>query len=326
VDEVPTPAPGPGEVLVRVDTVGICGTDVHITQGLFPATPPAVLGHEFSGIVAGVGPGVSPARLGQPVACDISSHCLACAECRDGRWNRCQNARKASGAFAEYALVPADSALPVPPGLALAVAALTEPASCCLSGVEMVPLPPDAVVLVIGGGIMGLFTLLFARTHGARTIILSDPLPARREMARRLGADLVHDPAGPDLGDLVRQATAGRGVHLACEAVGQPALLGLAARVTRPRGTVLMIGVHPQGSRFPADLYDFHYRELRLAGAFGRGSAFARALALLPTLPLEGLVTARFPLERIDDAIAAATEGRGVKTVVGPGPATPAAG
>lgn len=83
-----------------------------MTQGLFPASPPAVLGHEFSGVIAGAG--VSPERVGEMVACDISSYCLECVECRDGRWSRCVKARKASGAFAEYAVVPADCALPVP--------------------------------------------------------------------------------------------------------------------------------------------------------------------------------------------------------------------
>ena len=318
IDRVPDPVPGPGEVVVRVDTAGICGTDVHITQGLFPATPPAVLGHEFSGVVAAVGPGLPRERVGEAVACDISSHCRACVECRDGRWNRCLNARKASGAFAEFAVLPADCALAVPPALDLGTAALTEPASCCLSGMEMVAMPPDAVVLVIGGGLMGLFTLVFAKARGAATALLSDPLPARREMARRLGADLVHDPGREDLGEVVREVTEGRGVHVACEAVGRPELVDLAVRLTRPRGTVLLIGVNPRGSRLGADLYDLHYREIAIRGAFGRGSAFARTLALLPSLGLPPLISARFPLARIDDAMAAATEGRGLKTALAP--------
>ena len=318
VDEAPDPTPGPGEVVVRVDTVGICGTDVHITQGLFPATPPAVLGHEFSGRVAAVGPGVDLRRVGEAVACDISSHCLDCEECRSGRWNRCLRGRKASGAFAELAVVPADCAHPLPPSLDLATASLTEPASCCLSGIELAAPPPGATVLVIGGGVMGLLTLVFARTHGAGLTILSDPLPDRRAMALRLGADVAHDPGAEDLADRVRALTGGRGVHLACEAVGKPALVGRAMEVTRPRGTVLLIGVNPPGSALPADLYDLHFREIVLRGAFGRGDAFARALHRLPGLGLEALITTRFPLHQVADAMAAASEGRGVKTALRP--------
>jgi threonine dehydrogenase-like Zn-dependent dehydrogenase len=319
LDTVPDPRPGPGEVIVRVDTVGICGTDVHITQGLFPATPPAVLGHEFSGVVVDVGAGVSPQRVGEAVACDISSNCQACVECRAGRWNRCVHARKASGAFAELAVVPADCAHPVPAGLDLATAALTEPASCCLVGVEMAALPPqDSVVVVIGGGIMGLFTLAFARAHGARHAILSDPVPARRAMARRLGAGRVVDPGAEDLGEVVRAATDGRGAHAVFEAVGKPELLGLAVGLARPRGAVVMIGVHPPGSRLPADLYDLHWREIVLRGAFGRGDAYARTLARLPELRLPALISARYPLARVDEALAAAADGRGVKTALTP--------
>jgi threonine dehydrogenase-like Zn-dependent dehydrogenase len=261
---------------------------------------------------------VSPERIGEAVACDISSHCLDCVECRDGRWNRCVHARKASGAFADYALVPADCAHRVPPGLDLPTAALTEPASCCLSGVELAAPPRGAAVLVIGAGVMGLFTLVFARTHGAGLTIVSDPLPERRAMARRLGADVVHDPGAEDLGDRVRALTGGRGVHLACEAVGKPELVGAAVAVTRPRGTVLLVGVNPPGSRLPVDLYDLHYREVVLRGAFGRGTAFARTLGLLPGLGLEALITTRYSLDQVTAAMAAAATGRGVKTVLAP--------
>jgi L-iditol 2-dehydrogenase len=319
LDVVADPDPGPGEVIVRVDTVGICGTDVHITQGLFPATPPAILGHEFGGIVMAVGEGVSPARVGEAVACDLTTHCLVCVECRAGRWNRCVHARRTSGAFAELAVVPAASALPLPPGLGLGAASFAEPAACCLSGIEMTAPPPDAVVLVIGGGVMGLLTLALARDRGVRTTIVSDPRPARREAALRLGADLVHDPGERDLLGLVREVSDGAGVHLACEAVGKPELVGLAVGVTRPRGTVLLIGVNPPGSRLPADLYDLHFREIVVRGAFGRGDAFARALTYLPRLRLDGLITGRYPLERVSEAMAAAARGDGVKTAVCPG-------
>lgn len=318
LDEVPDPAPGPGEVVVRVDTVGICGTDVHITQGLFPATPPAVLGHEFSGTIAAVGPDVSRARRGEAVACDITSHCLACVECREGRWNRCVHARKASGALAEYARVPADCALALPPGLDLATASLTEPASCALSGLEAVAMPPGAVAVVIGGGVIGLFAAAFAKARGAATVLLSDPIAARREMARQLGADLVNDPTRQDLGELVRSVTEGRGAHVVCEAVGKPELVARAIALARPRGTVIMLGVNPRGSTLPSDLYDLHYREITLRGAFGRGSAFARALQLLSSLSLAGIITVRYPLERVSEAFAAAAEGRGVKTAISP--------
>ena len=131
---------------------------------------------------------------------------------------------------------------------------------------------------------MGLLTLALARARGAGTAILSDPVASRRELARRLGADLTVDPTrrGPRA-RWWHGATGGRGVDVACEAVGKPELLGRRpSRLTRPRGVVQLVGVCPKGSTLPADLFDFHFRELTLPGAYGRGTAFRRVLPLLP--------------------------------------------
>ena len=318
VEQRPDPAPGPGQVVVKVDTVGVCGTDVHITQGLFPATPPQILGHEFSGTVVAVGAGVPKSRIGEPVACDISSHCGECENCRTWNVSRCEKAERSTGAFAEYSVVPAQSAHRLPPALPLELGALTEPASCCLSGVEMLDIPEDAVALVIGAGIMGLFTIAFLKSHGARTVISSEPVASRRDMARQLGADILNDPAKENLGETVRRATNGRGVHIAVEVVGKPQLVAKALDLTRPRGDVLMIGVSNKGTTLPYDLYDLHYREVRLRGAFGRGNAFARTVHELPKLNLSGVISARYPLERVYDAVRDSGEGKGIKLVVKP--------
>ncbi|MBI4220791.1 MAG: alcohol dehydrogenase catalytic domain-containing protein, partial [Chloroflexi bacterium] len=139
IEDKPDPSPGPGQVVVRVDTVGVCGTDVHITQGLFPATAPSVLGHEFSGTIAATGKGVPRRRVGEKVVCDITSHCGKCTNCREWTISRCENTQRSGGALAEFSLVPSQSAHRLPEGLDLETAALTEPASCCLSGSEMWP-------------------------------------------------------------------------------------------------------------------------------------------------------------------------------------------
>ena len=317
IDEVPDPVPGPGEVLLEVETVGICGTDVHITQGLFPATPPAVLGHEFAGVIVDAGDESDRARIGQLVVSNLSKVCGDCVECNDGRVHRCVNGGRIPGAYAEYVAVPAEVTFPVPGGLEPEIAALTEPASCCLSGVEATHFPEDAVAVVIGGGVMGLFSMAFARLQGATTI-LSEPVASRREMAKQMGADIVHDPGESDLKDVVYDATGGRGAHVAIEAVGKPELIARCIELTRPRGSVLIIGVAPEGSTLPYDLYDFHFREITLRGAFGRGGVFEKTLGLLPELNLDGIISDRFPLSRIADGIAASAEGRGVKFAIRP--------
>jgi L-iditol 2-dehydrogenase len=320
LDEAPDPAPGPGQVVVDVVAAGICGTDIHATQGLFPWTPPLIMGHEYSGVVRAVGRGVSRRLIGRAVACEPSFGCGSCLHCRNGRISQCVGATRVGG-FAERAALPVSCVHPLPRGLDPVTAALAEPAACCLSGLEMFAMPRRATVVVMGGGIMGLLTMVLARRRGAGRLILSDPLEERREIARRLGAHVVVDPTRERLADRVMQLTGGRGAEVVCEAVGKPELVAEALALVRPTGVLQLVGVNPKGSRMPLDLYDVHFREIRLHGAYGRGTAFRRALALLPKLGVKRLIGARFPLPRIEEAFAHAAAGRGAKTVITPGAA-----
>ena len=320
VDDVPDPAPGPGQALVAVRAAGICGTDVHATQGLFPWTPPLVMGHEYTGVVEDVGRGVSKRLIGRAVACEPSYGCGRCAECKEERISQCAKATRVGG-FAERVALPLANLHPLPSGLDPVTAAMTEPASCCLAGLEQFAMPRGATVLVIGGGIMGLLTMVLAKRRGAKRLILSDPLEERRTMARRVGATVVIDPTRESLRERVLALTGQRGADVVCEAVGKPELVAEALTLVRPMGVLQLVGVNPKGSQLPLDLFDVHYREISIHGAFGRGRSFRRALKLMPTLGVKALVTARFPLEKIEDAFAHATAGRGVKTII-----TPAAG
>jgi threonine dehydrogenase-like Zn-dependent dehydrogenase len=322
LDDVPEPTPGPGQVLIGIHTAGICGSDVHATQGLFPLSAPRVMGHEYSGTVLAAGRGISRSLVGRAVACEPNYGCGACGACRDGRISQCQEAVRVGG-FAERVVLPRHCVHALPEGLDPATAALAEPAACCLEGLEMARLRRGASVVVIGGGIMGLPTLALAKARGAGTAILSDPVLSRREAAGRLGADITVDPTAENLAQVVDRATGGRGVDLACEAVGKPELLAAAARLVRPRGVVQLVGVCPKGSTLPVDLFDFHFRELTLTGAYGRGTAFRRVLPLLTRIGAGSLVTDRYPLERIADAFAHAAAGRGLKTAITPGAASP---
>ena len=233
------------------------------------------------------------------MACEPSYGCGECAECKEGRVSQCPRCTRVGG-FAEHVALPVSALHPLPRGLDPVTAAMTEPAACCLAGLEMYRMPRDASVLVIGGGIMGLLTMVLARRRGARRLWLSDPT---RESLR----------------ERVMALTRGRGADVVCEAVGKPALVAEALTLVRPTGVVQLVGVNPKGSTLPLDLWDVHFREVRLHGAFGRGTAFRRALALMPKLGVKRLVTARFPLDRIEEAFAHATAGRGVKTVITPG-------
>ena len=317
IDEAPEPAAKPGWVVVDVHAAGICGTDIHATQGLFPWTPPLVLGHEYTGVVREVGRGVSRRLVGTAVGCEPSYGCGKCAECAEGRISQCPGATRVGG-FAERVALPAACVHPLPRGLDPVTAALTEPAACCLSGLEQFRMPKNATVVVVGGGIMGLLTMAIARVRGAKRLILSDPIEDRRHAAKKLGATVVVDPTRESLRERVMALTKGRGADVVCEAVGKPELVAETMALTRPTGYFQLVGVNPKGSALPLDLFDVHFREIRIGGAFGRGTAYRRALALMPKLRAKPLVTARFPLEKIGDAFAHATAGRGAKTVITP--------
>lgn len=318
LNEVPDLVPASDQVVVRVDTVGVCGTDVHITQGLFPSTPPAILGHEASGEIVAVGDDVALGRVGERIAMDTTSHCGKCENCRTWSFSRCENSVKSSGFFAEYAVLPSQSAHRIPDSMSLETAALTEPASCCLSGVSRLSIPDNAVAVVLGGGVMGLFTLAFLKSHGVETAVMSEPVKARREIAKDLGADVLHDPTESDVNELVRDLTDGRGAHIAAEAVGKAALVAKCAEVLRPRGDALMIGVCPQGAPLPVDLYDFHYKEIRLQGAFGRGDVFSLTPEAISKMKLDGVISGRYDLSGVPQAIADSGAGKGIKFVIKP--------
>ena len=317
LDDVAEPVAGPGQVVVAVHTAGICGTDIHATQGLFPWTPPLVMGHEYTGIVRAVGRGVRGALVGRAVACEPSYGCGECAECDARRVSQCPRCTRVGG-FAERVVLPVSCVHAIPRGLDPVTAAMTEPAACCLAGLEQLRPPRGATVLVIGAGIMGLLTMVLAKRRGARRLIVSDPIEERRQTARRLGATVTIDPTRESLRDRVLELTRGRGADLVCEAVGKPELVAEALALTKPAGALQLVGVNPKGSRLPLDLWDVHYREIRLGGAFGRGTAFRRALGLMPKLGVRKLVTARFPLDKIEDAFAHAAAGHGTKTVITP--------
>ena len=319
-DDVPDPEVHSGFVVVKIDTTGICGTDVHITQGLFPQEPPKILGHEGSGVIVDVGEGVSRERIGQRVVMNHSYHCYECWNCRNWNVSRCEVAPlSTNGFYAEYVALQSSAAIEISDDLDLEAASMTEPASCCLSGVEMLDIPYRATALVIGGGIMGLFTLAFLKSHGVETAVVSEPVKVRREFSKQFGADILHDPNDIALSEVMAEVTDnGRGFDVTAEVVGKPELVANCINVTKPRGQTLMIGVCPKGSPLPVDLYDMHFREIKVIGAFGRGNVFHRVPKELEKLNLKNVISGKYALSDLPEAITASAEGLGVKFTVKP--------
>ena len=318
LDDVPDLNPHEGWVKIKIDTVGICGTDVHITQGLFPATPPQVLGHEGSGIISEVGIGVDKKRIGERVTINTTSNCGNCKNCIDWTISRCENAERSTPFFSEFSLAPDQNAIKIPDDLDLEIACMTEPPSCCLSGVKMLSNLENSRALVIGGGIMGQFCAGFLKTHGAKEVIMSEPIKSRREISKDMNVDILHDPKESNLEEFIDDLTDSKGIDIAIEAVGKPELVDKCIKISKPGGQVLMIGVNPAKSNLKTDLYEMHYREITLKGAFGRGNVFHQTPKALQKLKLTNMISKRYPLNQVEKAIHDSSLGKGIKLVVKP--------
>lgn len=320
IDEVSMPKLEQGLTIVKVDSAGVCGTDVHATQGLFTEwKPPMILGHEFSGVIVEVGRGVPSKRIGERVVCLPQPGCGQCGPCRTWTIGHCERLPRRAGGFAEYTLVDQNAAYRLPENLDLETASMVEPAACALSCVDSLgPQKEGFDALVIGTGLLGLFTVAFLKLRGANKVIASEPHPIRRQMARQFGADILHDPSNSSVEEIVKELTGGTGVHVAAEAVGNPELVAKCVELARPRGHVLMVGVSPRRSPLLIDLFEMHFREISVRGAMGAGNSFGPALDLLPKIDLGGVVGGRHPLEEIASVMQMSAAGNQVKFVIAP--------
>lgn len=242
VKDIPDPIPGPGEIVVSVGRCGICGTDLHMTEGHGYTYPPGTIpGHEFAGEVVAIGKGVESLKIGDRVASLPMTGCGTCRACAEGVPFFCANGmRGLPGAFAQYALATARESVKLPSSLSLADGALIEPLAVGLHGVALAQMSPGARVLVLGAGPIGLGTVFWARRLGAGNIAVSASSRRREQLALAMGADTFLDPQE----DLVAASMAALGgaPDVVFECVGLPGLIEQAVNSVRPRGTVTVLG------------------------------------------------------------------------------------
>lgn len=319
VEDVPTPSPGPGEVLVRVGANTICGTDLRISRGekTSHVELPVILGHETAGHVAGTGTGVEGYEVGAPVAMSPGIPCRRCWECRHDLENMCRNLRlmgySVNGGMAEYMLVPADGVeagclVVASADIASERLALAEPLGCVVCGQRWSSVEPGDVVLVMGAGPIGLLHLQLALISGAQAVIVSQRSEGRRRVAAALGATATVDPTAEDLATVVDEVSDGVGVDSTYVCVGDPELVDEAIGLARDGGRVnLFAGFKGEGrAAISANL--LHYKQVRLTGSSNtRRADFETALRLIEsgrvqTIPL---ITHRFGIGAVEEAIAA---------------------
>jgi L-iditol 2-dehydrogenase len=325
--ELPVPEPGPGELLVRVEACGICGSDRHMFKGEYPTALPVTLGHEFCGIVEDVGAGVTRLRPGERITADPNIACGHCQHCRRGRPNLCDNLTAIGvfrdGGFADYVVVPEGQAVTLPPDLPPLHGAFAEPLACCLHGLDVARIAPGDTVAVIGGGVIGLLMVQLARLAGATNVLLTTRQKPRRELAETLGATHTLDAARDDLvaaivgpGGIVPG-----GVDVVIECAGVPETFAQALALARRGGTVVPFGVTPQGATIAVEPFDLLTRELRIEPAWLNPLTHARAAKLIAdgVLELDRLVTRTVPLVAVPAIVGAAPAFGEIKIVAVPG-------
>ena len=307
VRDIPDPgAPGPGEVRVRVQSVGICGSDVHYYEhgriGDFVLRAPMVLGHEAAGVVEALGEGVESLAPGDTVAMEPGVPCGDCRECMTGRYNLCKDVRfwatpPYDGVLAENVNHPAALAFRLPDHMSTEEGALMEPLAVGVHACERGGVRPGCVVAVNGAGTIGCVTLLAALAYGASQVIVADVVPARLERARELGAAAVVDARSESLAEAVMAATGGRGADVGVECSGHPGGPQTLIDASAPAGRVVLVGMGPQPTSI--DTVAAMVKEVDLATVFRYANAYPTAIELTAAgrVPVAQLVTDRFEFE-----------------------------
>ncbi len=346
VREVEKPAPGPNDVLIRVEACGICGTDHHILTGDHDEVNyPIVPGHELAGEVVETGSDVRHVAVGDLVAVNPNMSCGVCEACLRARPHLCRRmiaiGVNLPGGFAQFVCVPARQALVMAtaaerrgeaglfPPLSAMEAAMLEPTSCCVHGIDMAGIRPGDAVVIQGAGPIGLILLQLARAAGGAPVVVVEPSEQRRQMARELGADAVLSPVeypGDAIVQPVRELTGGEGADVVIEASGHPAAAAVSIALARRGGRVVFFGVQPTDAK-PLEVHPrmIYREELTIVGSFVNPFTDGRARRMLVTrrVKVRPLITHVCGLEAIADAVEAIRQGETGKVMVLPWAETP---
>ena len=339
LEEVPVPSPGPNEILIRVQAASICGTDLHIydwnewaDRRIGAARLPYTFGHEVAGRVVAIGDEVDHPLPGMFVAAETHLFCGHCGLCRTGKPHICQNMRilgvDVDGAFADYLVLPGHNAWVVDARIAPDSASAMEPFGNAVHTVFPPATDPEiatSTVAVLGAGPIGLFAVGICRAAGARTVIAVEPNEFRRDLAKKMGADLLIDPAREDPVDAVLAATDGLGADVVLEMSGVPAVIDQGTRMLQHGGRISLLGLPP--GEVSLDLTEqVIFKEARIYGVTGRElfRSWQQTTTLLATgmVDLSAIITHRFPLESFEEAFDAVAGGRAGKVVFAIGDGT----
>lgn len=303
----------PDQALVKIGAIGICGSDMHFYQrgriGHCVVTGPHILGHEAAGEVVEVGEQVTELQPGDTVAIEPGYSCRRCEYCKSGRYNLCRNlpflgTPPVDGAFCEYLVWPADFLFKLPANMSLEEGAMMEPLAVGMHGARRMEVKGGDSVAVLGAGPIGLTTLQAARVHGASTLVVTDVIPLRLQVAERLGATDILNASEVDVVEAITDLTGGHGVDVAFECVGIATTILQAMKMTRPGGKVQLVGMGPVTiDDFP--VWELMVKELDLSGLFRYANCYPPAIAMTASgqVDVKSLITHRFTLEETPQAM-----------------------
>ncbi|UCB57739.1 MAG: zinc-dependent dehydrogenase [Candidatus Omnitrophota bacterium] len=311
IKEVPRPEIGPGELLVRVEAAGVCGTDV--IEWYRRDKTPLVLGHEIAGEIVELGEGLRQYKKGQRVSASHHVPCGRCSYCLKGHETTCETLRKTHfdpGGFVEYLRLPAinvelGGVYPLPDNLSYDEATFTEPLACVLRGQKLAGMAKGSSVLVMGCGISGMLHIQLARLKGASFIAACDIVDYRLNLARKFGADEVINPQAEDVVERFRQLTQGKGADLVIVATGAKSAHIQALQLVQRGGCVLFFAATAEGVSIPLSINDVFWRnEITLTSSYAATPAqHLEALELLSQgkINVKDLITHRFDLDKIKE-------------------------
>jgi L-iditol 2-dehydrogenase len=326
LEEVPVPEIGPGEILVRVEACGLCGSD--LMEWYVKEKAPAVLGHEPAGVVAEVGQGVTAFQVGDRVFAHHHVPCFTCHHCLRGNYTLCETFKGTHldpGGFAEYVRVPAlnveRDVLHIPADMSFDDATLIEPVATCIRGIERAAIQAGDTVLVIGAGVTGLIHLQLARLYGAGKVVITDFADFRLDMARQLGADLAVS-ARQDVQATLHEVNEGRGADTVIVTAGSVQAMEQGMALAGGGATVLFFAPSAPGVDLPVSPYRLLFSEITIAASYSCSPRETRqALTFIQSgsIQVKALITHRFDLAGVGEAIRlAAQAGESLKVLIAP--------
>ena len=310
LQEVEKPRLGSYDVLIKVQCVGICGSDLHTYRGTHPfRKPPVILGHEMAGEVVEVAEDVSLFKKGDRVSVEPQTYCHHCPSCYQGNYNLCSNKRILGttpwpGAFAEYVVIPEDKVYLLPDGLSFEEGAMVEPLAVGIRAAQMAQPRIGDTVLIIGSGTIGLATLVSLKEAGVTRTIATDVEDFNLAKAKELGAWTAVNVGRESLAEKVKEWTRGEGVDAAVIAVGVPSLIDESLGLVRKKGRVVLVALFDDKAAI--DTFKIVSTEAEVVGSWVyTGREFQAAIDLMSQGRIEtnSFITHRWPIERVGDAI-----------------------